>query len=93
MSKFFTLNFDFIGHISTFRAENTPKSSPFKAENNAQTTPEQLPNNFEKVQKTTFLTPKKVKMTPKNRQNEQIVVPKFRFDGSYINLSSRQYTK
>ena len=50
-----TLNFDFRGHISTFRAENTHKSRPFKAENNAQTTSEQLENNFEKAQKMTFL--------------------------------------
>ena len=30
-----TINFDFRGHIATFRAENTPKSGPFKAKNNA----------------------------------------------------------
>ena len=59
-----TLNFDLRGHTSTFRAENTPKSKPFKTENNAQTTPKQLLYNFEKVQKTTFLTPKKVKNNP-----------------------------
>ena len=53
-----------MGHISTFRTKNTPKSRPFKGENNAQTTPEQLLNNFEKVQKPTFLTPKKVKNDP-----------------------------
>ena len=64
MSKFLTLNFDFRGHISTFRAENTDKSRPFKAENNAHTTPAQLLNNFEKVKKTIFLTPKKVKNDP-----------------------------
>ena len=56
-----TYNFDFRGHISTFRAENTPKSKSFKAENNAQTTSEQLQTNFQKVQKTTFLAPKMVK--------------------------------
>ena len=28
-------NFDFRGHISTFRAKNTTKIGPFKAENNA----------------------------------------------------------
>ena len=28
-------NFDFRGHISTFRAKNTVKSEPFKAKNNA----------------------------------------------------------
>ena len=54
-----TLNFDLRGHTSSFRAENTPKSGPRKPENNAQTTVTQLLNNFEKVQKTTFLTPPK----------------------------------
>ena len=58
MTKFLSKNFDFLGHLSTFGAENTPKSRPFKVENNAQTLPKQLQNNFEKVQKTTFSTPK-----------------------------------
>ena len=61
--QFLTQNFDFRGHISTFRAENTAKSGHFKAENNAQTTSEHLQTNFQKVQKTTFLAPKMVKMT------------------------------
>ena len=61
MSQILTENFDFRGHLSTFRAENTPKSRPFKVENNAQTLPKQLQNNFEKVQKTTFSTPKMAK--------------------------------
>ena len=39
------------------------ESVPFRAENNAQTTSEQLQTNFQKVQKTTFLAPKMVKMT------------------------------
>ena len=39
-------NFNFRGHISTFRAENTAKSGHFKAENNAITTSEHLQNNF-----------------------------------------------
>ena len=55
--------FDFRGQISTFRAKNTHKSGSFKAENNAYPTSEHLQNNFQKVQKTTFLTPKMVKMT------------------------------
>ena len=59
--KILTKNFDFGGHISTFRAKNTPKSGPSKSKNNALTNPEQLQNNFPKVQKTTFLTPKMVK--------------------------------
>ena len=57
-----TQNFDFRGHISTFRAENTAKSGHFKAKNNAQTTSEHLQNNFQKVQETTFLTQKLVKI-------------------------------
>ena len=61
MSKILTENFDFLGHFSTFGAQNTPKSRPFKAENNAQTLPKQLQYNFEKVQKTTFSTPKMAK--------------------------------
>ena len=52
MSKFLNEYFDFRGHLSTFRAENTPKSRPFKGENSAQTLPKQLQNNFEKVQNT-----------------------------------------
>ena len=55
--------FDFRGHLSTFRAENTPKSWPFKAKNNAQTTSEELQTNFQNVQKTAFLGPKMVKIT------------------------------
>ena len=56
-----SLNFDFRGHILTFRAENTAKSGLFKVKNNANTTSEQPQTNFKKVQKTTFLAPKMVK--------------------------------
>ena len=73
-----TQNFDFRGHISTFRAENTAKSGHFKAENNAQTTSEHLQNNFQKPQKTTFLTLKMVKMT---LSEGQILTQKFDFRG------------
>ena len=55
------------GYLTTFRGINAPKSGPFKYENNAQTLPKQLQNNFEKVQKSTFLTPKMVKNEPSNR--------------------------
>ena len=55
------------GYLTTFRGINAPKSGPFKCENNAQTLPKQLQNNFEKVQKSTFLTPKMVKNDPSNR--------------------------
>ena len=61
MSKFLIQTFDFGGHLSTYRAENTPKSRPLKVETNAQILPIQPLNNFEKVQKTTFLTPKMAK--------------------------------
>ena len=37
-----TLNFDFRGHIKTFRAKNTSKSWSLEAKSNAQTTSEQL---------------------------------------------------
>ena len=66
MSKFLTENFDFWGHLSTFGAENTPKSRHFKAKNNAQTLPKLLQNNFEKVEKTDFLTPKMAKSRMSN---------------------------
>ena len=72
-----TDNFDFRGHLSTFRAENTPKSGPFNTEKYAHTHPKQLPNNFEKVEKSTFLTPKMAKNTPQNGQNEQTFDRKF----------------
>ena len=60
MGQILTKNLDFRGHLSTFRAENTPKSGPSKSKNNAQTLLKLLQNNFEKVQKSTFLTPKMV---------------------------------
>ena len=49
------------------KLQNTPKSRPFGAENKAQTLPTQVQNNYEKVQKSTFLTPKMVKNDPSNR--------------------------
>ena len=53
-----TLNFDFRGRISTFRAENAPKIGHFKAENNAQTTSEQLQKHLPKSLKNDFFGPK-----------------------------------
>ena len=76
--QFLTKNFDFRGHISTFRAKNTPKSRAFKAKNNAWTTSEHLQNNFQKVQKTTFLAPKMVNMT---LSEDQILTKNFDFRG------------
>ena len=64
MTKILIENLDYLGDLSTFRAENTPKSGHFKVENNAQTLPKQLQNNFEKVQKMTFSTPKMAKNDP-----------------------------
>ena len=52
------------GYLTTFRSINEPKSGPCKYKNKAQTLPKQVQNNFEKVQKTTFLTPKMVKNDP-----------------------------
>ena len=47
---------------------------PFKVENNAQTLLKQLQNNFEKVQKTTFLTPKMIpKMTLKTAKMSKLL--------------------
>ena len=86
LSKFLTQNLNFRGHLSTFRAENTPKSGPFKVKNNALTLPKQLQNNFEKVQKMTFSTPKMVKNHPQNYQNEPIFHRKSHFLGSFIDL-------
>ena len=67
MSKILTQNLSFHGHLSTFEAQNTPKSRPFEGKNNAQKLPKQVQNNFEKVAKSTFLTPKMVKNDPSNR--------------------------
>ena len=61
VSKKLTENFDALGHLSTFGAENTIKSGPFKTGKNTKTLSKQLENNFEKVKKSTFLTPKMVK--------------------------------
>ena len=58
MSIFLIENLNFWGHLSTFGAENTPKSRPFKVKNKAQTLPKQVQNNFEKVDKSTFWPPK-----------------------------------
>ena len=66
----------FVGHprdpkgdhqLWVFGAERTQKNASVKTKNNAQTLPKQVQNNFEKVQKTTFLTPKMVKNDPSNR--------------------------
>ena len=56
-AQILTFNFDFRGHITTFRAKNTPESWACKAQNDAQTTSEQLLTNFQKVQKTIFFCP------------------------------------
>ena len=59
---------NFRDHLSTFKAENTPKSGPFNTTKNPQTLPKQLQNNFEKVQIRLFRTPKLPKINPKKRQ-------------------------
>ena len=77
MSKYLTENLDFWFYLSTFGAGNTPKSRPVTVENNTQTLLKQLQNNSEKVQKTTFSTPKMVINDPSNGQNGQ------NFDGKF----------
>ena len=54
---------DFGGHQIIFWVDTTRKYGPSESKNNAQITFEQLQNNFQKVQKTTFLAHKIVKMT------------------------------
>ena len=66
MGKIFylTKNLIFWSNLSSFRAENKRKTTRFKFQINTQTLPKQLVNKFEKVQKTTFLTPKIVRNDP-----------------------------
>lgn len=42
MGQVLTDNFDFLGHLTTFRAKNILENRPFEAENNARTLPKQL---------------------------------------------------
>ena len=58
---------------------------------NTQTLLKQLQKNFEKVQKTTFLTPKIVKMTPQNRQNEHFFMNEKLFLRAFIKLSNWKF--
>ena len=44
----------FLGQLSTFGAQNTPKSRSLDTKNKTQTFHKQVQNNFEKVQKTIF---------------------------------------
>ena len=69
VSKKLTENFDALGHLSTFGAENTIKSGPFKTEKNTKTLSKQLRNNFEKVQNRTFSTQKLRKINTQNGQS------------------------
>ena len=62
-SKNLMQNFNFRGHLSSFRAENTPISGPFTPKNNTQTSSKQLQNKLEKVKKTGFFSQKLPKMT------------------------------
>ena len=66
MSKFLTEYFDFRGHLSTFRAENNPKSRPFKVENNAQTLPKQLQKKLWKSPENDFFDPQNGQITDVN---------------------------
>ena len=83
-----TKNFDFIGHLSTFRAENTQK-------NDAYTTSEQLQTNFQNVQKMAFLGPVMVTMTLSYEDEERaefwskITI----LEVIYVDLSNKKYTQ
>ena len=57
-----TQNFDLIGQISTFCAENTPKSGTFKDQKQCPNNFWTLLTNFQKPLKAGFLTLKMVKM-------------------------------
>ena len=87
-TTYLTKNLDYRGHLSTFRAENIPKSGHFKFKNNAQTLTKQHQNNFEKVQKMTFSTPKWSKMTLQIHQYDQNFDRKSQLSGSFIDLAS-----
>ena len=54
-------NIDFRGQLSTFRAENTPRSRSFEAQYSTLTVTKQPHNNFVKVQNVTFQSPKQRK--------------------------------
>ena len=64
-------NFDwsslFSGSFISLEGWKYTQSRPFKTKKDAYTLPKQLPNNFEKVQNTTFLTPKMAKNDPSER--------------------------
>ena len=79
-------NFDFRGHVSTFRAEITTKSWPF-------TLPKQFLNNS----KRTFKKSRNRFLDPENGQNGPLRKPQFdpnfRFQGPYIIFSSRKYNQ
>ena len=60
-------NLKFRGVLWIFGDEIKRKYYSFKTKNNAQTLPKQHQNKFEKVQKTTFSTPKMGKNYPSNR--------------------------
>ena len=93
MSNLLNENFDFKGHLSTFRAENTPKVGLLRSK----TVPKHFPNNskttLKKSRKRLFRPPKRPKMTPIERQNKPIFDWIFLFSRSFINLSSWIYAQ
>ena len=74
MSKFLTQNLNFQGHLSTFGAQNTPKSRLFEAKNKAQTLPKQVQNNFEKVDFHPKIRPVRPSARPPVRPTREIKV-------------------
>ena len=49
VGKILTENLNFRGHLSAFRAENTPKRRPFEVKKNVWKVSTLFQNNFEKV--------------------------------------------
>ena len=83
-----------LGYLTTFRGINPPKSGPFKYENNAQTLLKQLQNNFEKVQKSTFLTPQNGQKRPlKSAKMSKILTQNLSFQGHLSTFEVKKYTQ
>ena len=78
---------DFHGHYSTFRAEK--KSWIFNTDKNAWKAPKQHNYDSKKVQKTMFLSTKRVKIARMSKN----VYRKFYFSGSFINIPSWKHNQ
>ena len=79
MGKILTYIFHLKSHLTTFWAENEPKSRPFKVKTNTQTLPKQGQNNFEKVLGIDFFEPQMVKWPPKTTRMRKFLTENFDF--------------